>query len=315
MAIERSEEERMEADAGAAVDFEEVESTKSEKLLAVVLAVFLLIGGIWAYAEIDDYVDAAIAQPRQTPAERAALERLRVAEERLAEARIAEEGARADLELRREAYRTALDAERPAAQLELRYRAATAAHESAQAEVRAAEAAVETATPAAALANERFTEEVDEREETRVLVAFLLRLAFVAASIGFAYGLLARMRRRGSRFLPLGLAVVGYATVLAIVLAADYITDYVDPLELGPLVLSLFGIAATIAAFVALQRHLEKRLPHRRARRRQCPYCGFPAGDGEHCEGCGRAVVARCESCGEARRVGAPHCASCGAAA
>ena len=44
----------------ARVDIEDVEATKSEKLLAVVLAVFLLIGGVWAYVKIDDYARGAI---------------------------------------------------------------------------------------------------------------------------------------------------------------------------------------------------------------------------------------------------------------
>ena len=38
------------------LDVEQLQSTKSEKLLALVLAVFLLIGGVWAYQEIDDKV-------------------------------------------------------------------------------------------------------------------------------------------------------------------------------------------------------------------------------------------------------------------
>ena len=38
------------------IDIEQLQTTKSEKLLALVLAVFLLIGGVWAYQEIDDKV-------------------------------------------------------------------------------------------------------------------------------------------------------------------------------------------------------------------------------------------------------------------
>ena len=59
-------------------------------------------------------------------------------------------------------------------------------------------------------------------------------------------------------------------------LAGDYITDYVDPLSLGPLVLSLFGVVATIAAFAVLQRYLARRIPIRRVRKGECPFCGYP---------------------------------------
>lgn len=37
----------MSSAATTRVDVEEIETTKSEKLLAVVLAVFLLLGGVW----------------------------------------------------------------------------------------------------------------------------------------------------------------------------------------------------------------------------------------------------------------------------
>ena len=44
------------------LDVEDVQTTKGEKLLAVVLAIFLLIGGVWTYVKIDDAVR------RSTPA-------------------------------------------------------------------------------------------------------------------------------------------------------------------------------------------------------------------------------------------------------
>ena len=36
------------------VDIEQIETTKSEKLLAAILAVFFLIGALWTYQKIDD---------------------------------------------------------------------------------------------------------------------------------------------------------------------------------------------------------------------------------------------------------------------
>lgn len=102
--------------------------------------------------------------------------------------------------------------------------------------------------------------------------------------------------------------------MLALWYAVDYITDYVDPLDLGPIVLSLLGAAATLAAFVALQRYLARRIPGRRVRKGECPFCGYPVrGDGPHCEGCGREVTADCAACGQLRRVGSSHCMACGA--
>jgi hypothetical protein len=297
------------------VDVEEIQTTKSEKLLAVVLTVFLLIGGVWTYQRIDNEVREAVGVERVTPSaeERAALARLDNARARHEAAASRRAAARDQLELRREAYRTALDAGRSAPGLERAYENAQARYREAQREVRAARRAVAASAPAADRANRRISEEYDQRQDRRELLTFLFRLGFVAASLALGYWLLARLRRRGSRYFPVAVAVVGYAAILAFVLAADYITDYVDPLDLGPLVLSLFGIVLTLLAFVALQRYLARRIPLRRVRKRECPFCGYPVRDNQRCEGCGRQVVADCANCGSDRRVGTLHCGACGA--
>ena len=273
----------------AAVDIEEIESTKSEKLLAVVLAVFLLVGGIWTYQKIDDVVRET-TRVTLSPAEQAAQQRF------------------GDLELRREAYRTALDAGQPAGDLEVSYHEAENRFAAAQVARQEAERAVEAARPAAAAASEHQARGLRHTE----LIAFLVRLAFVLATLAGAYLLLGALRKRQSRYFPLGLAAVGFAAILALFMAGDYVTDYFDPLELGPLILALVGIVLTIAAFAALQRYLARRVPIRRVRKRECPFCGFPVGTNDHCEGCGREVIAKCATCAEPRRVGTLHCGACG---
>ena len=297
------------------VEVEEIQTTTSEKLLALVLTVFLLIGGIWTYQRIDDVVREAVGveavQPR--PAEQAALQRLDDARTRLNAATQARAAARDNLELRREAYRTALDAGRQAPLLERAYEAAQARFRRAQRAVVTAEQAVVAAQPLADRANDRVAAEQEDKQDRRDLFTFLLRLLLVAASVGVGYWLLARLRRRGSRYFMVAIAVVAYAAILALVFAVDYITDYVDPLDLGPLVLSLFGIAATLLAFVGLQRYLARRLPLRRVRKRECPFCGYPVRDTAHCEGCGRETAGSCSACGADRRVGVLHCGACGA--
>src|SRR5918998_3564374 len=123
----------------ATVDVEELHTTKSEKLLSVVMLVFLLIGGIWAYQEIDDRVRAGIELGGATPQEQAAIGRLNEAERELFAAQQREETARRDVDFRREEFRAALDADRPSAALERRYRAAQRELEAALAARAAAE--------------------------------------------------------------------------------------------------------------------------------------------------------------------------------
>ena len=297
------------------VDVEEIQTTKSEKLLAVILATFLLIGGVWTYQRIDDEVRDAVGAGvvESSPADQEALGRLEEAEARRISAAGDLASARSDLEVRREAYRTALDAGRSAPALERRYQEAQARFERARRELSTARGALVAAQPAARRANERLAEESERREDRQAILTFLLRFGLVALSLGFGYWLLARLRMQGSRYFAVAVAVVGYAAILALVLAADYITDYVDPLELGPLLLSVFGITLTLLAFVVLQRYLARRIPMRRVRKRECPFCGYPVRENERCEGCGRQVVASCAKCGSGRRVGTLHCGACGA--
>jgi lipopolysaccharide export LptBFGC system permease protein LptF len=299
---------------GTHVDVEEIQTTKSEKLLAVVLAGFLLVGGIWAYQKVDDTIRAAVEPPAAAAADRAAVDRLEAARERLFEAEEAERRALEEMEVARETYRTALDADQPAGTLERAYEDAQARHEQAQAASVSARDEVTDATPAAEAAQERI--QAEERRTARLesLGSFGLRLLMVIATLASAYALLGRLRTAGSRYLPVGLAAVGFAAILALVMASDYVSDYVDPLEFGPLVLAAVGAGLTMVAFVALQRYLEKRIPLRRVRKGECPFCGFPGRGESHCEGCGRALLAECPACAEPRRVGALHCGVCGSA-
>jgi hypothetical protein len=299
---------------GTHVDVEEIQTTKSEKLLAVVLAAFLLVGGLWSYQKVDDSIRAAVDPAPVAPADRAAVERFDLASQRLLQAEEAERRAFEQMELAREAYRTALDADVPAGTLERAYEDAQAEYEQAQAAVAAAREEVTEATPAARAAQERI--DADTRRTTRIesLGSFGARLLLVLAALGASYAVLGRLRAKGSRYLPLGLAGVGFAAIFAVVMAGDYVTDYVDPLEFGPLVLAATGIGLTVVAFVGLQRYLERRIPLRRVRKGECPFCGFPGRGEAHCEGCGRFLLAECETCCQFRRVGTLHCGSCGAA-
>ena len=296
------------------VDVEQLQTTKSEKLLALVMTVFLLIGGIWSYQEIDDRVRQSMPLRQPEQAERAAIQRLREAQ--AAHQRAASEArqARSELELRREAYRTALDANAPAGALRARYLRANEEYERAVAARTSAQQAVLRAQPAAARANERIQADQERRRDRQELVIFAIRLAAAIVFLLVAYWLLARLRERNSRYLPLAGAAVAFATIFAFVVAADYLTDYFDPFDLGLLFLSLLGVLATVAAFWVLQRYLRRRLPLRRVRKGECPYCGFPARGNARCEGCGREVVAACARCSSPRRVGAPFCGACGAA-
>lgn len=306
------------------VEADEIHITRSEKTLGLVLAVFMLIGGLWLYFQPLDRegaFDRFAAPVQRTGSEAEAITRLERAQGALRRARRAQSESRRNLEIRREAYRTDLDAGRTASGAEAAFRRAEQAFEVAERRTRRTAAAADRASPDAARARSRI--EARQREADRTLEderderardTFLLRLVWVLAAMAAGFVLQARLRERRSRYLTVGLAFVGFATAQALVMAVDYSTDYIDVGEIGPAVLSAAGIGMSLAAMVMLQRYLAKQLPARRVKKRECPVCAYPVAENRYCEGCGRQVLSECSTCGRERRVGTRRCGSCGAA-
>ena len=311
--------------AGSRAGEGEIETSGTEKLLAVVLAIFIAIGAVWGYLKLDEVAEKDSTYSYMSdralldPEEFLAVQNHRQAVQSVREARFDRRAATRRLELRREAYRTALDADQPSAELRLEYEAARARLASTSRELATA-IEVETQTrPEALAARERLTElrqdaaqSADDDRARHDRIVFFLRLGLLTLMLAGAYRLLSRLRSRNSRYLPAALAWIGATAVLACVMAADYTDSYIEFDEVGPLAISIVGVALTLAAFVALQRFLARRVPVRRVRRGECPFCGFPLRDKPHCEGCGRAVIASCSSCQRDRRVGTPRCGFCG---
>lgn len=296
------------------VDLEDMTSTRSEKVLAAVLAIFLLIGTGWFYVKVDAWVGHDKAW-EYTTAEQQAIDASVVADDTAFRAEEERDTTLTDLELAREQLRLAIEQGEETADLRTSYAEAQEAYDTARDEAVEARRAADAATEAASAAEESHEARSSDSRDAAYWISALLRTLFVVALVLGSLRLMTVQRARGSRYLALGLATVVAAAVMALVLAFDYITDYVDLVDLGPLVLSALGMAATIAAFVALQRYLARRVPRNRVRKGECPFCGFPVrGTGPHCEGCGRDVLAECASCATPRRVGSPHCAACGTA-
>jgi hypothetical protein len=312
--------------AGGRVGDGEIETSTAEKVLAFVLAIFIAIGAFWVYDRLDEVAQPAVSthQPNaalRDRAEQAAIERHSDAIQEVRTARRDGQEATRQLELRREAYRTALDAGEPSAELRAEYEAAQVKLAAASRDLKVASAIEERTQPAAVDAEARTEErrddaraERDDEETKHDRIVFLLRLVLLIGMLAGSYRLLIRLRSRNSRYLPAALALIGATAVLAIGMAGDYTGSFIEFDEVGPLAISIAGIALTLAAFVALQRFLAKRVPARRVRRGECAFCGFPLRGTAHCEGCGRTAIAACSSCGQERRVGTPRCGNCGKA-
>jgi hypothetical protein len=345
---------------------EELTTTSFERFLAVILAVFLLIGLLWLYAEPLDRTDdvryddsltyvqndpafapqaapaagsapqaapppaappVVAAQPAVTaqPAPAVQTDAGPVGEprpgdqelvRRLSEAATALGAANGEVSVRtddvgttREAYRTRLDAGEPADRYRQAFLAAEKALADAKTKLASAQAAFDRADLPGRQAQQRLAKAADDERRQRERQTFLLRLALTLGSLALSGLMLHQLHRRRPRYVLPAMSAVAAATGLAIVMTGDYL----DVRRVGPIVVAIAGTAVTLAVFVAYQRRLARRLPERRVRKGECPFCGYPARDGTYCQGCGRETVAPCTTCSRPRRVGARHCAACGA--
>lgn len=297
------------------VDTEDISSTKSEKFLAVVLTAFILIGAGWAYVKTDSLAGVGHFDD-YTSVEQKAFDEQERASEALFVADDASNSAKTDLELARDDLSLAVDRGKPTADLEKEYREAQTSYDEAKVALESAKVEAENAERAAHTAEKGYESRTGNDGSWRDWLSAGLRLLLIGVLTLGGLGLIRRVRERESRYLPLGFAVVASGVIMSLVFAVDYISDYVDILDLGPIILSLLGAGATVAAFIGLQKYLARRIPGSRVRKGECPFCGFPvdAESGPHCEGCGREVVASCASCESPRRVGSPHCPACGVA-
>ncbi len=299
---------------------EELESTRGERWLALLFATFLVIGLLWGYAKLDEpfrpsQVEVmAPAFETRGPAQRAN----DIALTEVGRARSELDSANLELEQSREAYRTALDAGQPALELGEVYQEAQARERRAAAAVSAAEQRLTVTEGPARAETDRLDDERSAEENRAQRLTFLVRLPYTLGTLGLSFWLVARYRRRRGRRMPLFAAGLGATTVLSLVMAFDYASNYVNLTDLGPVLISVVGVILSLAAFLALQRTLVRRIPARRVRRGECPFCGYPVrlgADGTSaafCEGCGRDVVGECTACRQPRRVGAAYCACCG---
>ena len=297
------------------VDVEDIESTRSEKVLAVVLLAFLLIGTIWFYVKVDAWVPGG-PNYATSPAEQRAHQTQDAAWNRQVRAEEVVEKEKSELALAKNSFDIAVAKGDDAAAAETEYKDAEAELREAQRHLGEAQEETRSAERAVARFDRARQDRADDPGHNWAVAG--VRLGFIVAWLLASLRIVGNLRRQQSRFLPLGFAGVGAGVITALVYATDYITDYIDPLDLGPIVLSAAGAIATVCAFVGLQRWLAKRIPGRRVRNGECPFCGHPVRDSAesmgapHCEGCGREVIGPCASCEAPRRVGSPHCAACG---
>lgn len=309
----------------------EGEVSRAEKILALALAVFLLVGGLRLAADIE----AAFPPPDFSEARRALglyerqqeLNLLRKRESELADAlrrhQEAEAKARLEYELAREEYRTFLarGVDDPARRA--RWEQKRAAFEREQAAREKAERDLETFRARILEPKEQELSRLEARLDAEERRAFRARnLKVGAACLAYALGVFAlsfvlfnllRRNPRLSRHAVIGTSVLGFGAaqflVVSFMVARPFLAGVV-PVEW---IISAGGSAVCVAALVYLRNRLFSVPAVRRRRlwKGLCPACGFPA-PGAFCPWCGAEQTAACPWCGQETGRFLPRCRACG---
>ncbi len=314
---------------GPNVESEVVESTRAEKVLAVGLVLFLLIGGWWVMERLGsiptrpDYASfqATFDIERQRWELSRADQSLEAARQILSEKERALAEARADYEFRREEYRVALEEGRADAALQAAYVAARERLEQADREHQVAERVFEEQQReveelrremevAAAEANRAYERALNEYE-VRV---FALRMGYALPTYVLLVALWLRMRARHNKYLLLFTALMAFGFIQLVFLLGSFTLRVLR--DLAQIIISVVGGGVTAGAFILVRRHLLdfERLARLRRRRSQCVYCGFPLGTGStFCPDCGERARVDCPSCGGDIPLFSSYCPHCGA--
>jgi hypothetical protein len=303
-----------------------IEFSRAERILALGMVIFLLVGGAWVFNRIQriparpnyhaieqHYISSELQneywQAQNTlNAARAATERLR---QELAVATT-------EYEFRREEFRVMnergiLDPAREKAYLD-----ALAAFERLRREIGLAMAVEESAherlrpleTQWKTL-HTQIGEEHARRLRAFELQLFGLRLLYAVPVFLLALLLFLRLRKQNSNYLVFATALIGAGTLQLVYLVALYSWHLLR--DIAQIAIAVIGTALCMFGIVLIRRYWldPERVIRTRVRRGQCFSCGAAAEDNVYCPSCGEELQKRCLGCGANRPVKAAFCPHC----
>lgn len=306
------------------------EVTRAEKVLALALAVFLLIGGLrvaWAINAVFPYPDYMVLREQfvpqvmqqemftiwnQTSEKLGKLEWLR-----------AEEGTlRLQYETAREEYRTLLDRGIDDSLKKTRWEQTRDSYEEAKTAISVAETTLQNfqdnISPKETLFTEaeaRFNEQHSLLISQRNLWAGLALMAYALFVFALAIGgfNLFRSKPLLIRYAVIGTSFVGFGALQLLVVSYYIVSPILQGLLPMEWIISLGGSSLSIAGIILLKNKFfsAEAVGNRRLWKQACPACGFPY-PGNYCARCGVSQKRVCTSCGLLISRFLPWCQECG---
>jgi len=303
-----------------------LELSRAERILALGMVVFLLVGGAWVFNRIQrlparpDYhaiQERHISQAVQREYWQAhnTLSAATSATERL---RMELGTATTEYEFRREEFRVMnergiLDAAREKA-----YLAALATFERLRIEIGLAVAVEESARerlrPLEAqwkALHEKIGAEHERALLNFELQLFGLRMLYAVPVFFLALFLFLRLRGKNSHYLVFATALIGAAMLQLIYLVSLYSWHLLR--DIAQIAIAIVGTALCMLGIVMIRRYWldPERVVRTRVRKGLCFTCGAMAEDNIFCPACGEELQKRCLGCGVNRPVKAEYCPHC----
>lgn len=307
------------------------EVTRAEKILALALAVFLLIGGLRVALAInavfphpdymvlrEQFIPQVMQQEmvtlwNQKSEKLAELERLRVEKGSL----------RLQYETAREEYRTLLDRGIDDNLKKDRWEQARGSYEETKVIISAAETTLhdfqdDVLSPKETLFTEteaRFNEQHALLTSQRNLwagLALMFYALFVFALVIWAFNLF-RNKPLLSRYAVIGTSFMGFGALQLLVISYNIVYPFLQGLLPMEWIISLGGSSLSIAGIILLKNKFfsAEVVGSRRLWKQSCPACGFPY-PGNYCARCGVPQKRVCANCGLLTGRFLPWCQECG---
>ena len=306
-----------------ALEVERVETTRSQKILATILVIFLLIFGIRVVEKLEELPKRPDIYQLEVeygiPELEAELWQL---QQNLTKAEGVLEGASRRLQesyeeylFRREEYRVSLEEGVVDPELEALYNQSRRAYEASK---RSYKMALEVRDDIEAkidqldmkISEKRSSAWKDYNSEMKVYGAKVLmaRMVFVIPLMIASILSFLRMKRKHSKYLLLTNSFMAFSFILVAYSVLEFVrvTAYF-------LLVSGIGAAISTAVLIYVIRSAFKmeKLALSRIKERKCPYCGTPV-IGRYCISCGKEIVKPCPECGEDVLKFSLYCPKCG---
>lgn len=307
------------------------EVTRTEKVLAMALVVFLLIGGLRIAADINavfpypDYMELR-GQFIPAPMEQEINNLRQQQNEKLANLQRLQENERdlrLEYEVAREEYRTLLDRGIDDREKKARWEQARTVLEKTISAVKAAETDLRDFQTNSLGPQEKVYMEAENRLQQRLgqltrhrdLQAGLALMAYALAVFALSLWVASLFRTKPllSRYAVIGTSFLGFGVLQMLVISYRVGYPFLHGLLPIEWIISLAGSGLSVAGIIFLKnKYLSpEAIKSRRLWKKACPGCGFQQ-PGNYCLRCGLAQKHHCSNCGLQTNKFSPWCEECG---